>query len=75
MSALAYLFLIFCVFGLAGMLDSAWLRVVRPRLAARYGWQPSADDWHIPNSAWVGCCAIALGLYVTLRHVAPAAGF
>ena len=75
MTALASLMLLAGLVTAALLIDKLWVRVLHPRLAQRFNWEPLPADSEIPTG-WclgsAGAITVSAGL---LNYIAPAAGF
>lgn len=75
MNPIIYLGLLCFAVALAGIVDTIWLRYVRPLMAESYGWPDVQPDERIPAVAWVGALAVLTVMFVLLPFVGVAAGY
>ncbi len=73
MNALDHIILLMGALGCAALLDTIWLRLIRPHLALRYGWRAVHPSEHIPLSGWIGGGAFLAAL-ILLLSLTGAAG-
>lgn len=75
MTTLAYALMLTTTVTIAAAADAAWVRLLRPRLAARFGWRDLHPSEIIPTHAWIGGAVVVWVLFVFVPHTGAAVGF
>lgn len=74
-ATLTYALLLAAVVTLAAAADAAWVRLLRPRLAPRFGWRDLHPSEIIPAHAWIGGAVVVWVLFVFVSRTGAAVGF
>ncbi len=74
-ATLSYGLLLAAVVTFAAAADTAWVRLLRPRLAVRFGWRDLHPSEIIPTHAWIGCAVVVWVLFVFVSRTGAAVGF
>lgn len=75
MTALAYLMLLAGLVTAGLLIDKLWVRVLHPKLAQHFDWEPLPADSEIPTGWCLGSAAAVTVSSGLLNYIAPAAGF
>lgn len=75
MTALAYLMLLAGLVTAGLLIDKLWVRVLHPKLAQHFDWEPLPAESEIPTDWCLGSAAAVTVSAGLLNYIAPAAGF
>nr|BDD43679.1 hypothetical protein 14 [Pseudomonadaceae bacterium] len=75
MTALAYLMLLAGLVTAGLLVDKLWVRVLHPKLAQHFDWEPLPANSEIPTDWCLGFAFVITVSAGLLNYIAPAAGF